>query len=292
MLNYEELSRLRKEIGGKEDERDRLVSEIEKIYGKSKKQEKEIAAEDKYSKKLDEEILNVKDTLKKLKTKTDLMQQQLENQKEHNIEKGEYLAELKQEEENERNRLKALEDQAAMQYESNILEIEELANMRLCLIRQSNSIDQFKCILKPLQYELQNDISQDEDSFLEDPIGSLQDSTISSTTQEISDKETQTLNTQRSHDRGMKYTVFFTIPFALTGVSLTIIPLIKSTKNDTIFLSVGLSFSMLAIVCLVAVTLYSYYKESIADLESPKKLNGNSINNITTQDYSMDQGLN
>ncbi|XGA08909.1 MAG: hypothetical protein U0X86_001252 [Wolbachia endosymbiont of Xenopsylla cheopis] len=295
--NNKMLDKLAEEIREKESEKGRLTHEIEKINNQLRKQEKEIAAEGEYSKKLDEEILNVKDVLKKLKTKTSLMQRQLENQKEQNIEKEEILIGLKQKEE---NWLKALEDQVAMQHESNILEIEsdsdsevkELTFIQSKVISQSNSIDQLKLILKPLQDELnepQEGISQDESSYWEDDMQCLQDNTVSLTTQEMSDKEVQTLNIHKSHNRD---TVFFTIPFALTGVSLTVIPLIKSTENDTIFLSVGLSFSVLAIVCLVTVTLYSYYRESVANLELPKKLSGNSTDNIITQDCNMDQGLN
>ncbi|WP_339046498.1 hypothetical protein [Candidatus Mesenet endosymbiont of Agriotes lineatus] len=287
------LDKLAEETREKENKRDRLTNETEKIYNQSKKLEKEIAAKGEYSKKLDEEILNAEEVFKKLKTRNDLMQRQLENQKEKNIEKEESLAELKQEEENERNRLKALGDQVAVQYKPNILEIKsdsdseagELTSIQSKVISQSNSIEQLASTLKSLRDELRDDISQN-DSYWEDSIKCPQDSTISSTTQEMSDKETQTLNTQKSHDRGMKYTVFFTIPFALTGVSLTIIPLIKSTENDTIFLSVGLSFSVLAIVCLVAVTLYNHYSEPIAGLALPKELNDNSLG-IIAQDYTI-----
>lgn len=306
--NNEELDKLRKEIEERENEISRLKREEKDINNKLKEQEEEITAGGNDLEELDKKISHTKDRIKKLKEKSDIIQQYLESIKKQNTEKEHILKRLKQEEVKEKDQLKSLEDQVTMQYELSDItetesnsdsEIEELKNIKSNVIRQEDHINQMEVAIKSLQDEFyeygepQEGMSQYKNSNEEYPTQSLQDSTISSTTQEevlnkeiqtqleMLSKETQTLNMLR-YNKTMGYTMVFTIPFALTGISLTVIPLIRSTKNDTIFLSVGLSFSTLAIICFVAVTIYNYYT---ADSELPKKLSDNSIDNVITQGY-------
>ncbi|GHM58567.1 MAG: hypothetical protein sL5_06800 [Candidatus Mesenet longicola] len=296
------LKELKVTIDGELEERSRILEEQEiEIQDKDRelgRLHKEVENKNRNLAELNNEILSKQDQLEEIERKMSLMQQKLQKAIEKGIEKEKILRKLNQELENKNDQIIDITIEVQNRLSAAEAELREIIFVKSRINSYSDSeseefaTKQLKenfISLKDELNELQEGISQDENSYWEDDMQCLQDNTISSTTQEMSDKEVQTLNTQKSHNRGMKYTVFFTIPFALTGVSLTVIPLIKSTENDTIFLSVGLSFSTLAIVCLIAVTLYSYYRESVADLELPKKLSGNSIDNIITQDYSMDK---
>lgn len=321
--NEETLNGLREEKEKKENEINELQKHIVSMNAKLKKQKEEIIIELQYSKQLDEEILNKKNRLEKLKKQANSKQQKLQKIKERNTEKEQTLGEIEQKITNALNQLSDIEiedrfkkiDSIKVELNDAIGEVEFIQSKvnsehskinelgsNIELLR--NQVEQSKSdhtesdngteklASKPLKEELdelQGNISQHECSGQEGSTQCLQDNSISSTVQEeVLSKGTQTLSTQKEYSsRVMEYIVFFTIPFALTGVSLTVIPLVKPTENNTIFLSIGLSFSTLATVCLVAAVLYNYYSKPTVNLELSEESNDNFIKNAISQAYNV-----
>lgn len=280
LQNLKELkAKVDKELEGQEEVLERQTIEIKDKNEEFKKLHKEVKSKSGDLVRLNNKILSAQDELKEIEQKINSIQQRLRKIEEEEIEKKQVLRELDQELASRYDRITDMTTE--MQNRLNAVESDSDSESEQLTLKRP----QPKRNLVSLEKELQEDASQC-DSYWEDSIRSLQGSTISSTTQEeMLSKETQTLNMQYS--RTMGYIVFFTIPFSLIGISLTVVPLVKSTENNTIFLSLGLSFSALAIVCVTAVALYNHYSEPAADLALPEKLSNNSIYNTVIQDCSM-----
>ncbi len=247
------LEKSREEVEKKKSELKVLKKETTDQESKLKELKEDIEHEEGESKKLEWEITNEENKLKNLDMEERPIQQRLQLLIKQNVKKEQVLEKLKQ---------KIIDTQTVLDA--------KIADEAIIQIHSASSISSTETTAE------ETVLDNDSDDYIESSENLFEELNAATKQEKITaNKETQT---QKEYQRAMWYMVYFTIPFALTGVSLTTIALgefaEKGWVDNSILLSVGLSLIILPIIyCFVAIKLCECCSPSNSDL--PQGLRSN-----------------